>query len=47
MAGFLLEIPKILKMATPRVTSLLKVALDRMDTGEISPLDPSVNHVYF
>ena len=41
------ENPEILKMVTPKVTSLLKVALYRMDISKISPLDSPVNHFYF
>ena len=37
---------EILIKATHKVTSLLKVALDRVDISKISPEDPPVNHFY-
>ena len=41
MAGFPLEIPEISKMVTPRVTSMLKVALDRVDISKKTELSIS------
>ena len=46
MAVFPFEFPEISKMVTYKVTNLLKVALDRVDIGEISQLAPPVNHFY-
>ena len=47
MAVFPLEIPKILKMVTYKVTNLLKVALDRVDIRQNFPVGPTCQSFLF